>query len=117
MVIKLIYSVKWYNNKRMNVIMDITAESTKEFSETASSLVKGMQYEDRTQQDIKNIIREIAGIQEIFDSLPEETKKVLEEHFKSFMTETEETQVYNKTYTSPSELLTNQEKEGDIVLF
>jgi methyl-accepting chemotaxis protein len=105
------------NNKKMNSIMDVTTDSTKEFAEIASNLIKSMQYEDRAQQDIQNLIKELSRIKEIFNSLPVETKQVMEKYLNSFENKTLNSDLYKNTNEEPQELLANKEKEGDIILF
>ncbi len=104
------------NNKKMSKIMEFTTESAKEFADTASGLIKSMQYEDRTQQDIQNLIKEISAIHSFFHELDVTSKKVIEEKLGGTVEEKDLPPEMSLSIES-SALLSTQEKENDITLF
>jgi methyl-accepting chemotaxis protein len=105
------------NNKRMNSIMDVTTESTQEFAEIVGALIKSLQYEDRTQQDIQILIKELASVKIFFDTIPTQTEEILNKHFKDHIKKMGSTVSDHSPVPRTTELLTGEEDSGDVTLF
>lgn len=65
------------NNQKMSKIMDVTSHTIHEFSETAGNLVKGVQFQDRLQQDIHALTKELAQVNAVFADIKNTTMEGL----------------------------------------
>ena len=66
------------NNQKMTKIMDVTSKSIHEFSDTAGNLVKGVQFQDRLQQDIQELTKELSSVNKTFVDVQTKTMEMLE---------------------------------------